>query len=123
MKKIVLNPVTIAVTLLAYSLVSFSSPLLASPIPSKINRDNAISYLEKDLVKAGLTEQEIQQKFQGLTNKDIVALYHNFKAIKAGGSNSDDAVMGGIIIACCLVLLLASLAAAAESNNSRTYTY
>ena len=121
MKRTIVNPSTVFITLFAYFLVGITFPVVAAPIQSKIevNKQEFLQVFEKELAKTGLSQQEIQQRFQGLTNKDIIALYSGLKADVAGSGDPVFEALGVILL---LILLSASIAALSEdSKTTKTY--
>ncbi|MCK5708048.1 MAG: hypothetical protein KAI43_10380 [Candidatus Aureabacteria bacterium] len=121
MKRIIVNPGTVFITLFAYFIVGITIPVAGAPIQSKVevNKQEFLQVFEKDLAKTGLSQQEIQQRFQGLTNKDIIALYSGLKADTAGSGDPALEALGMLLV---LLLISASIGALAQESKS-TSTY
>ncbi|MCK5708008.1 MAG: hypothetical protein KAI43_10180 [Candidatus Aureabacteria bacterium] len=120
MKKLILNPVIVAMTLFAYLSIGVALPVMASPVQSKIDREAYQNYIEGILVKADVSYKEIQafrENFNGLSNKDIMALASTIDAYKASGSTGES-IMEALGIAVLAVLILLSISASAVGTSS-----
>ena len=121
MKKLILNPVIVAIALLAYFSFGVALPVMASPVQSKIDREAYQNYIESILVKADVSDKKIQafrDNFNGLSNKDIMALASMIDAYKASGDSTGETLMEALGVAVLAVLILLSISASAVGTSS-----
>ncbi|MCK5708049.1 MAG: hypothetical protein KAI43_10385 [Candidatus Aureabacteria bacterium] len=109
MKIPIVNPLIVFVVSIAYLFV-VTVPANASPVLSKpgLKKEEILNSIENDLLKAGFSRSEIKEKFQYLTNKDLIVLFNQVKAVNVAGAedNSSMQILQGIFIVCLIILLV-----------------
>lgn len=119
MKKLILNPVTVAITMLAYFSFVVALPVMAAPVQSKIDREAYQNYLEGILIQADVSDKEMQafrDNFNGLSNKDIMALVSMIDTYKASGTGETFMDALGVAVLAVLILLSISVSAVGMSK-------